>query len=672
MPMAEAGALLEAAGRAVGGGRRSSERRGGERPSAALIARPGSAASSGGWMEVVEDDPAADEAALERLAEACEEFSPTVGWRTATAADSARADSARGGPPYDRLLLDVTGIGPLFGGERALVDAIGSAMGRAGYRVRAALADTIGAAWAITAAWERASDLNESHRLERGERGEASRSARDHANRDHAACGRTGLERLAIVAPGDSWEVVRRLAPATLRLSTEAVETLEQLGVTSIEQLERLPRASLAARLGLELLERWDQARGAAAESIVPYRPAPRFQAELVLDEPTRDERALGECLRRLLERIEADLAVRGEGVLQLVVRLDRADGPPLLLRLDLFRPSASARHWEELVRLRWDRQRADADRARTPRRSRNNSPNTPPPKPNSSENAPSEDNSSEDSRSENNSAAELVAGGRREGRESCESSGGVESSEAAAQQAWRSAAIGRITVQATLTAPLDRRQRELFAVGPADVEREWGLLLERLTSRLGERSVLAAELRREGLPELDYTYRPWVRRRRGGGLSGGTSGAGPAGGRKSRRRSTKLGKAARSVDPSETGMSETGWPRPGAGGAAARRGARGGEAPAAPCYRPLGVEPTPRPVETVAVAPYGPPAAFCWERRWRRVERWWGPERLETGWWRGPSVRRDYYRVETATGDRWWLFRELTSGRWFLHGTFD
>ena len=33
------------------------------------------------------------------------------------------------------------------------------------------------------------------------------------------------------------------------------------------------------------------------------------------------------------------------------------------------------------------------------------------------------------------------------------------------------------------------------------------------------------------------------------------------------------------------------------------------------------------------------------------RVVRVWGPERIETGWWRTRLVRRDYYQVETERG---------------------
>jgi protein ImuB len=48
------------------------------------------------------------------------------------------------------------------------------------------------------------------------------------------------------------------------------------------------------------------------------------------------------------------------------------------------------------------------------------------------------------------------------------------------------------------------------------------------------------------------------------------------------------------------------------------------------------------------------------------------GPERIETGWWRGDDVQRDYYLVETTDGARWWIFHRLDDGRWFLHGCFD
>jgi protein ImuB len=48
------------------------------------------------------------------------------------------------------------------------------------------------------------------------------------------------------------------------------------------------------------------------------------------------------------------------------------------------------------------------------------------------------------------------------------------------------------------------------------------------------------------------------------------------------------------------------------------------------------------------------------------------GPERIESGWWDGHDVRRDYYVARTPAGTRLWIFRERRAGGgWFLHGVF-
>jgi protein ImuB len=91
---------------------------------------------------------------------------------------------------------------------------------------------------------------------------------------------------------------------------------------------------------------------------------------------------------------------------------------------------------------------------------------------------------------------------------------------------------------------------------------------------------------------------------------------------------------------------------------------------------RPIWMPPRPVPLdglegEVMAVAPDGPPVRFRLGDVLHRVAQAHGPERIETAWWRGPTVRRDYYIVETDSGERFWLFRRLRDGGWFLHGMF-
>ena len=47
------------------------------------------------------------------------------------------------------------------------------------------------------------------------------------------------------------------------------------------------------------------------------------------------------------------------------------------------------------------------------------------------------------------------------------------------------------------------------------------------------------------------------------------------------------------------------------------------------------------------------------------------GPERIESGWWDGRGVARDYYVARRDSGERLWVFQERHSRRWYLHGVF-
>jgi protein ImuB len=47
-------------------------------------------------------------------------------------------------------------------------------------------------------------------------------------------------------------------------------------------------------------------------------------------------------------------------------------------------------------------------------------------------------------------------------------------------------------------------------------------------------------------------------------------------------------------------------------------------------------------------------------------------PERITGQWWNGRWKIRDYFDVLDAQGDRYWIFRVVQTGRWFLHGIFE
>ncbi|MFH0903469.1 MAG: DNA polymerase Y family protein [Pseudomonadota bacterium] len=54
------------------------------------------------------------------------------------------------------------------------------------------------------------------------------------------------------------------------------------------------------------------------------------------------------------------------------------------------------------------------------------------------------------------------------------------------------------------------------------------------------------------------------------------------------------------------------------------------------------------------------------------RIVAFRGPTRLEGEWWTDSPFRRDYYEIETEDGARYWLYRDRSDGKFYLHGVFD
>jgi protein ImuB len=96
---------------------------------------------------------------------------------------------------------------------------------------------------------------------------------------------------------------------------------------------------------------------------------------------------------------------------------------------------------------------------------------------------------------------------------------------------------------------------------------------------------------------------------------------------------------------------------------------------------RPIRLFQRPQPIDATAAVPDAPPIFFRWRKILHHIARAEGPERISSEWWRSVGTdddakTRDYYRVESTQGLRFWVFREGAYGgsqmpRWFLHGLF-
>lgn len=94
------------------------------------------------------------------------------------------------------------------------------------------------------------------------------------------------------------------------------------------------------------------------------------------------------------------------------------------------------------------------------------------------------------------------------------------------------------------------------------------------------------------------------------------------------------------------------------------------------PCIRPPLLFARPHPIDVESDDDC--PSTLCWRRVTHSIAFAAGPERIGDEWWRTPSGygTRDYYRVESTEGRRFWIFRASVTEqpevhKWFLHGLF-
>ncbi|MGQ9504723.1 MAG: Y-family DNA polymerase [Thermogutta sp.] len=180
------------------------------------------------------------------------------------------------------------------------------------------------------------------------------------------------------------------------------------------------------------------------------------------------------------------------------------------------------------------------------------------------------------------------------------------------------SSPVVRIDGVVSHAAPLEFYQATFFPQGETEPSSsEWGNLLERLSSRLGTDRVCYAVLHPDHAPEKAYSWRPCLIDHR-----------------------TNRTKA--SVVSFLTTRS-----------------------------RPSRLFREPIPIRVITAMTSGVPYRIHDRGGKHDVVRWWGPERIQTGWWRGQPIARDYYRVELQNGTHLWIYRCLEEGGWFLHGAF-
>ncbi|MGD0763055.1 MAG: DNA polymerase Y family protein [Roseiarcus sp.] len=241
-------------------------------------------------LVAVEADPPAEAKLLERLADFCARFTPLI------ALDGR-----------DGLMLDVSGVAHLFGGEAGLMAEVEARLTRLGLTIALGLADTPRAASAL-------------------------------ARYSRARVAPAGLCGSAFA------KLYYDMPVAALGLDDQTSADMARAGLRRIGDLALRPRAPIAARFGVQAIARLDALNGLNREAISPRFAAPDFYVERRFASPIVASEAAMATLYRLADDLAQRLARRMKGARRLELALFRVDGDMRRLVVGSGRPLGEAR----------------------------------------------------------------------------------------------------------------------------------------------------------------------------------------------------------------------------------------------------------------------------------------------------------------------------------------
>ncbi len=212
----------------------------------------------------------------------------------------------------DGLTLDISGCAHLWGGEREYLKEIVNKLRTSGYDARAAIADTVGTAWAVV---------------------------------------RFG-KKTPIIETNEEANALLHLPPAALRLEPLVLNKLHKLGFTTIKTFIDLPRSVLRRRFGDIFLLRLAQALNLEEEPLTPLVPPIPYTERLPCLEPIRTKTGIEIAIQQLLEGLCARLQSEGKGIRQAILKCYRIDGRVVQAAISTNRGSHNVSHLVKLFEL--------------------------------------------------------------------------------------------------------------------------------------------------------------------------------------------------------------------------------------------------------------------------------------------------------------------------------
>jgi protein ImuB len=262
-------------------------------------------------LVAVEAEPAEEARLLTRLCDWCSRFTPL-----------AALDGR------DGLMLDISGVAHLFGGEKALIEDCRARLTAQGVSVAAGVAGNPRAASALA---------------------------------------RFSPTKIAPEPLSDKAfaKLFHDLPLAALGLDDKTLADMARAGLRRIGDIALRPRAPIAARFGVKPIARLDALKGLERSSIAPRFLAPDFCAERRFASPVQTIEAIEATLRKLADDLVVLLERQAKGARRIELGLYRVDGEVRRIRVGASRPVNEAR---AIVRLFAERLMSPDEEARDPR----------------------------------------------------------------------------------------------------------------------------------------------------------------------------------------------------------------------------------------------------------------------------------------------------------------
>lgn len=250
-------------------------------------------------LEALDDKPGHAQLILKGLAEWCIRYTPVVAIEL----------------PHG-LILESTGCAHLWGGDKKYLADIYNRCKNFGYSIRISMADTIGAAWALS------------------------------------RFGRNGT----VVNKGEHAAALLPLPAAALRLEPDITDRLNKLGLRHVEDFISIPRPALRRRFGPQLLKRIDEALGQAEEIIQPLVQVAPYQERLPCLEPILTRTGIEIALQKLLHMLGERLRAEGKGLRTCTFKGFRVDGKVEMAMISVNRATCHQQHLFRLFELKLEK----------------------------------------------------------------------------------------------------------------------------------------------------------------------------------------------------------------------------------------------------------------------------------------------------------------------------